>query len=676
MLISIIIPCFNEEAVIHETVRRLKNFIDSTQIDAELIFVDDGSKDNSREILKTYAKTDVRIKIIGFSRNFGHQLAVTAGMDIASGDAIILMDADLQDPPELISNMLEKWQEGYQVVYMQRKTRLGESHFKLATAHAFYKILNILSDVPIPLDVGDFRLMDRILVDAIKSMPERDRFIRGMVSWVGFKQIGIEYTRAARYAGESKYPLVKMLKFAMTGILSFSAKPMQPSMLFGCIVASLAFIGIIWAFIQRICTNNWVDGWTSLFLAILFIGGIQLVCIGILGEYIGRIYTQVKNRPMYIIDYKVKYLLCGVTCLLLMSMEAPIRAILLLIPLICSSYYFFGRKASKIFLILFVSLSIGTILNRFLLADYPIIKDHFHSTDIANFTNFMRNLSKLSIEFIDSNSMVSFQSKAKPIYLFCTGCAYLYSLLIVGVAIKYCIEFLKNFYSYYSRSFIKIKEYANEIAKYPYLSNSIINFFALTGGLGILTGLIIVSLLNPDTPRHFLWAHFVLKLSLILFLVEFTQKSINPKTFCIAFLILTISSSYWSGMLIRHKLKIRNESVKRIYTDVVYDIRKVANDTRIKKIYGVDFWRMMPLNTLIPNMECAVLHENGNISYWLTRKSWSNQSGNVLYYTKGEARDKVIISLLKKVKAKALLVKPHGTIWLAPPIWNNEYPNQ
>lgn len=302
-LLSIVVPCFNEEEVIHETVKRLTYFCSELKnIDVELLFVDDGSHDRTREILKQYAMQDIRIKIIGFARNFGHQIAVTAGIDAAGGDIVVLIDADLQDPPEVIHQMIARWQEGYDVVYGTRTERQGESAFKLATARVFYRILNYLSDVSIPLDTGDFRLMSRNVVNTLRAMPEHDRFVRGMVSWVGFRQIALPYKRAERFAGESKYPLKKMLRFAMDGILSFSTKPLQASVAMGLICACIALIGIVYALYLRLFTNIWVEGWTALMIAILFIGGVQLLSIGILGEYIGRIYNEIKQRPLYVVQ--------------------------------------------------------------------------------------------------------------------------------------------------------------------------------------------------------------------------------------------------------------------------------------------------------------------------------------------------------------------------------------
>lgn len=302
-LLSIVIPCYNEQEVIAETIKRLTAFAQNLRnLEVEFIFVDDGSRDQTRAMLKSFAASDKRIKLVGFARNFGHQIAVTAGVDAARGDAIVLIDADLQDPPEVIHEMIKKWEEGYDVVYGTRTERPGESAFKLATARLFYRVLNKLSSVAIPLDTGDFRLMSRPVVDVLKAMPERDRFIRGMVSWVGFKQVALPYKRAQRFAGETKYPLKKMLTFAFDGILSFSSKPLELSLIIGMgltAVSTFSFLGII---TQRLLLGSW----TSIEIIILttagLLGGLQLLCIGILGQYVGRIYNEIKNRPLYIVQ--------------------------------------------------------------------------------------------------------------------------------------------------------------------------------------------------------------------------------------------------------------------------------------------------------------------------------------------------------------------------------------
>ena len=302
-LLSVVIPCYNEEAVINETIKRLQAFcLGLENLNVELIFVDDGSLDATRQLIKNQADKDSRIKLIAFARNFGHQIAVTAGIDSTSGDAVVLIDADLQDPPEVIYEMIEKWRQGYDVIYGTRISRTGESIFKKVTAHLYYRLLNKLSDVPIPLNTGDFRLINRNVVDTLRSMPERDRFIRGMVSWVGFKQISLPYRRDERFAGKSKYPLSKMLGFATDGILSFSTKPLQMSVGLGMLSAIVSLVGILYALGLRLYTNIWVEGWTALMIAVLFLGGVQLICLGILGEYIGKIYNEVKQRPLYVVQ--------------------------------------------------------------------------------------------------------------------------------------------------------------------------------------------------------------------------------------------------------------------------------------------------------------------------------------------------------------------------------------
>ncbi|MGI9250493.1 MAG: glycosyltransferase family 2 protein [Pseudohongiellaceae bacterium] len=301
-LLSIVIPCYNESEVIAETVKRMQAFCTELQnMEAELIFVDDGSHDDTLALLKNFATQDNKIKIISFARNFGHQIAVTAGTDAAQGDAVVLIDADLQDPPEVIHDMVVKWHAGFDVVYATRTERPGESRSKLAAARLFYRLLNKVSNIPIPLDTGDFRLMSRRVVDTLRAMPERDRFIRGMSSWVGFKQVALPYKRAERFAGTTKYSFRKSLSLATSGIFSFSTVPLQMAIGMGLISAAIALLGIIYVLTLRIFTSTWVEGWAAIMIAVLFVGGIQLVSIGILGEYIGRIYNEVKNRPHYVV---------------------------------------------------------------------------------------------------------------------------------------------------------------------------------------------------------------------------------------------------------------------------------------------------------------------------------------------------------------------------------------
>jgi dolichol-phosphate mannosyltransferase len=310
MLVSVVVPCFNEEPVIRETHARLLSVLEQLKPDRfEVLYVNDGSSDNTLEILEELQATDNRFKVLSFSRNFGHQIAVTAGLDHAHGDAVVLIDADLQDPPAVILEMVDRWRDGYHVVYGMRTDRSGETRFKLWTAKFFYRLLNRLSDVRIPLDVGDFRLMDRKVADALRAMPERDRYLRGMVTWVGFKQIAVMYKREPRFAGESKYPIFKMLKFATDGIISFSIVPLRLAVWAGVAAIFLAFGGIIYALIVRLyfSETHWVRGWTSTFVAILFLGGTQLIFLGFIGEYIGRIYGEVKRRPLYILQERLGF---------------------------------------------------------------------------------------------------------------------------------------------------------------------------------------------------------------------------------------------------------------------------------------------------------------------------------------------------------------------------------
>lgn len=307
-LISVVVPCFNEEAVIRHTYRHLVDVLESVKgVDFELIFVDDGSRDTTAAILRGIQAADTRVRAIFFSRNFGHQMAVTAGIEHASGDAVVLIDADLQDPPEVIGEMIACWKRGVDVAYGTRLVRDGESPLKLWTAKKFYRFINSISDTEIPLDTGDFRLMDRKVVDALLSMPERDRFVRGMVAWLGFRQESVGYRRAPRLAGETKYPLRKMIRFATDGVLSFSLAPLRFAIWLGFSTAGLALLGIVYALMVRLLTNHWVPGWTLLFIAGLCLGGVQLLCVGAVGEYVGRIYGEVKKRPLYVVRERIGF---------------------------------------------------------------------------------------------------------------------------------------------------------------------------------------------------------------------------------------------------------------------------------------------------------------------------------------------------------------------------------
>ncbi|HRY28777.1 MAG TPA: glycosyltransferase family 2 protein [Elusimicrobiota bacterium] len=299
--LSIVVPVFNEEEVVSEFYRRLKQVLRSMDIAHEIIFVDDGSRDNTVSLLLKQAAGDDTVKVIEFSRNFGHQNAISAGLDHAAGDACIILDGDLQDPPELIPEMVSKWREGHEVVYAVRNAREGEGFFKKGTAAVFYRLLRTLAGVDIPKDTGDFRLMDRQVVDALGRLPERNRFLRGLVSWVGFRQVGIPFDRPARLAGETKFSLFKMLRFALDGITSFSRLPLRLVTLVGlfCFLGSLAVLG--WAFYVRLFTVRSVQGWTSLIGVVLFLGGTQLLATGVVGEYIARIFDEAKQRPLYLV---------------------------------------------------------------------------------------------------------------------------------------------------------------------------------------------------------------------------------------------------------------------------------------------------------------------------------------------------------------------------------------
>lgn len=307
MLLSVIIPCYNEELVVHETYERLSKVLKKTGLDYELIFINDGSFDKTFSILYELSQFDNSVKVINFSRNFGHQCAVTAGINNCNGDLAVIIDADLQDPPEVILDMLDiQKKEEANVVYGVRKKREGESWFKLITAKYFYRTLNNLSDVQFPVDTGDFRLIDRKIINEFNHLHEKNKYIRGLISWMGYKQVPCYYERKERFAGETKYPLKKMLKFATTGLLAFSKKPLKLAELIGSITVVFSLIyAIIVLVLKLIHPTTLVAGWTSLILITLFLGGIQLITIGILGEYIGNLFDEAKNRPEYIIDEKI-----------------------------------------------------------------------------------------------------------------------------------------------------------------------------------------------------------------------------------------------------------------------------------------------------------------------------------------------------------------------------------
>jgi glycosyltransferase involved in cell wall biosynthesis len=298
---SIIAPIYNEKESMPELYRRVSAVLDKLGDPWELILVSDGCSDGSTELILDLAAKDPRVRPVIFARNFGHQIAATAGLDYSRGDAVIIIDADLQDPPEVIADLVAKWREGYEVVYAVRAEREGESWFKLWTASLFYQLIFRITDVKIPMDTGDFRLMDRKVVAVMNSMREKARFLRGMSAWVGFRQVGVPYKRAARFAGSTKYPFSKMLKLALTAITGFSHAPLQLATYLGFIAAGLAAVFIPVVIIERLTGAQAFVGQASTLVAVLFLGGVQLICVGILGEYIGRIYDEVKGRPLYIV---------------------------------------------------------------------------------------------------------------------------------------------------------------------------------------------------------------------------------------------------------------------------------------------------------------------------------------------------------------------------------------
>jgi polyisoprenyl-phosphate glycosyltransferase len=301
-LISLIVPVYNEAQVINAFYDRASSALASLYgFEYEIIFVDDGSHDNSYQQLVTLTCRDPRVRVIKFSRNFGHQIAITAGIDYARGECVVVIDADLQDPPEVIGSMIEKWREGFDVVYAIREEREGESMAKLLTASVFYRLLRRVAKIHVPANVGDFRLMSRRAVHELKQLREKDRFVRGLVSWIGFRQTGVKYHRDKRYAGETKYPYSKMFKFAMDGIASFSTMPLKMATWLGYASSLLAFMYLVSVFVQKFLGVT-VQGFATIMVAMMFLGGVQLICLGILGEYVGRLFNEVKPRPMYIIE--------------------------------------------------------------------------------------------------------------------------------------------------------------------------------------------------------------------------------------------------------------------------------------------------------------------------------------------------------------------------------------
>ncbi len=304
MLLSIVIPVYNEKDNIAPLIDRLVPIIE--KFDFEILFVNDGSRDGTPEIIKEHASKNKRIKLLSFNRNFGHQAALIAGYRFAKGDAVVSMDADMQDPPDIIPEMVEKWKKGAKIVYAKREKRDVDSFFKKITAQLFYRFMNAMSDRKIPEDVGDFRLLDREVVDFIASLPEHSPFLRGLVAWSGYPEDFVYFVREKRFSGETHYSFSKMLSFAMDGITSFSVKPLRMATYMGFAAATAGFIGMIYAIIGKfLLPIPWVTGWTGLFVGVMFIGGIQLITIGIIGEYISKIYLEVLNRPHFTIREKI-----------------------------------------------------------------------------------------------------------------------------------------------------------------------------------------------------------------------------------------------------------------------------------------------------------------------------------------------------------------------------------
>lgn len=305
--ISVVIPMYHEEEVAKTSYLRIQGVLENLKkYDYEMIFINDGSKDKTFEILREIAQENDKVKVISFARNFGHQAAVTAGIRFITGDAVVIIDADLQDPPELLPEMIALWEEGNEVIYGQRKSRKGESAFKLLTAKMFYTTLNALSDVEIPKDTGDFRLVDRKVIDVINSLPEHNKFLRGLFSWVGFRQKAYTYERQERYAGKTKYPFKKMWKLASDGIISFSTKPLKIVGALGMLTIVLSVGILMYSLISYIFQlNHLTAGWTSIMVAITLFSGVQLLSIWIISEYVARIYDETRNRPEYIIDQKI-----------------------------------------------------------------------------------------------------------------------------------------------------------------------------------------------------------------------------------------------------------------------------------------------------------------------------------------------------------------------------------
>jgi len=298
---SFVIPVYNEEEVLPELYRRMQTLIDELDGPSEVILIDDGSRDRSYPLMLELHALDPRFKVVHFSRNFGKEVAVSAGLDLASGEAVVLLDADLQDPPELVKEMSAKWREGYDMVYAKRDRRINETWFKRTTSRMFYRTLRRISDVDVPLDVGDFRLVDRRALDAFRSMRERNRYVRGMFGWIGFRQTGVSYVRPGRFAGQTKWPLSKLVRLAFDGIISFSTAPLRMVLQLGFLVSVASFAAGIVAIFIKLSGMYAISGWASITVLMSFIGGVQLTVLGVMGEYVGRIYEEVKQRPLYLV---------------------------------------------------------------------------------------------------------------------------------------------------------------------------------------------------------------------------------------------------------------------------------------------------------------------------------------------------------------------------------------
>ena len=305
-LLSVVVPCFNEQAVIVETHRQISAALDEMQgFDFEFVYIDDGSDDGTLDLLRGIQRNDSRVRVIALSRNFGHQVAIVAGLHEALGDAVAVIDADLQDPPSVIADLAARWRDGVDVAYGERTERVGETNLKTWAAWIFYRLVNKLADAPIPLDSGDFRIIDRRVVDALLAMPERDLMVRGMTAWAGFRQEAVPFRRAPRHAGETKYSPSGLLRLGVDGMLSFSRLPLRIATWAGALAAGTAVVGLCYALAVRLFTGAWVSGWTAVLIAILFIGGVQMLLLGLLGEYVGRIYGEVKRRPLYFVKERL-----------------------------------------------------------------------------------------------------------------------------------------------------------------------------------------------------------------------------------------------------------------------------------------------------------------------------------------------------------------------------------